>query len=86
MTPYKAYIFDELKAVLAKAEPEQIERLLHDIAQGTFLETAQTRAGDNDNQTNVTNMVKHRIEAADCAPTQELSDAARDTRRMRYSS
>jgi|GEM_PF-2740235 hypothetical protein len=54
MTPYKESIFRELEQILAAAEPEQIERLLSDIATGTFSETAQTRAGTNDNHCNVT--------------------------------
>lgn len=56
MTPYKEDLFRELEEVLAKAEPEQIERLLSDIAHGEFRETAQTRAGANDNHCNVTNI------------------------------
>jgi hypothetical protein len=54
MTPYKEDIFREVQKALAEAKPEQIERLLHDIANGAFCETAQTRAGTNDNHCNVT--------------------------------
>lgn len=56
MTPCKSDILCAVEAVLAEAEPEQLERLLRDIANGEFSETAQTRAGKNDNPTNVTNI------------------------------
>lgn len=72
MTPYKDEIYHELEIVLSRAAPEQIKRLLNDIAQGRFSETAQTRAGDNDNRANVTDMIhpkattriRHRVEGA----------------------
>jgi ketol-acid reductoisomerase len=96
MTPYKESIFRELEKVLAKAAPEQIERLLNDIAQGKFTETAQTRAGANDNHCNVTGIneladkrrgetvhVKDRSSRNHGA---QLSAAARDVRRAGYSS
>lgn len=57
MMQYKDEIYHELEIVLSRAGPEQIKRLLKDIAQGHFSETAQTRAGDNDNRANVTDMV-----------------------------
>ena len=53
MTQSKAEIFNEIKAVLSVAAPEDIRQLLADIAAGTFAGTAQTRAGSNDDQTNV---------------------------------
>ena len=56
--PYKADIFRELEAVLANASPEQITRLLNDIATGQFAETSQTRAGSNDDRSNVTDMIR----------------------------
>ncbi|WP_298865101.1 hypothetical protein [uncultured Sulfitobacter sp.] len=90
MTPYKEDIFRELKQVLAEAEPEQIERLLSDIAHGEFVETAQTRAGSNDNQCNVTNInhVVGSVKAGASRPRnpEQLSDASRQTRRTGYSS
>jgi hypothetical protein len=96
MTPYKESIFRELEKVLADAAPEQIERLLSDIAQGKFTETAQTRAGLNDNHCNVTDInalgnqrrigasgVRHRGLREQGTP---LSQTARDIRRVGYSS
>ncbi|RKE92122.1 hypothetical protein C8N30_3879 [Sulfitobacter guttiformis] len=56
MTPYKERIFSQIEKVLSQAEPAQIEKLLSDIASGQFCQTAQTRAGDNDNHSNVTNI------------------------------
>lgn len=89
MTPYKEDIFRELKEVLAKAEPEQIEQLLSDIAHGEFVETALTRAGRNDNQCNVTSM-NHAVGEAKVSPAcpcseAQLSDASRQKRRAGYS-
>lgn len=57
MTPYKQDIFRELEILLANAEPEEIKALLSDIAHGKFAETAQTRAGSNDNRENVTDIL-----------------------------
>jgi|TARA_B110000908_G_scaffold103908_1_gene122341 hypothetical protein len=89
MTPYKEDIFRELKEVLAKAEPEQIEQLLSDIAHGEFVETALTRAGANDDQCNVTSM-NHAVNATKASPARprsetQLSDASRQKRRAGYS-
>ena len=89
MTPYKDDIFCELKQVLAEARPEQIKRLLSDIAHGEFVETAQTRAGTNDNQCNVTN-INHvvtpaKAEVSPIRDTAQLSDASRQLRRAGYS-
>jgi len=90
MTPYNAEIFAKLEAMLAEAAPRQIERLLSDIATGQYSETAQTRAGDNDDQTNVTGINdRARVQSrrlASRTPCAELSAASRDTRRQRYSS
>lgn len=87
--PYKDDIFRELEAVLANAEPEQIKHLLADIAQGRFSETAQTRAGGNDNRANVTDMV-HAKSPEDrhvrSLSGGQLSVAAREKRRAGYSS
>ena len=74
--PYKDDIFRELEAILARAETAQIERLLSDIARGSFSETARTRAGSNDNRKNVTDMVRVREKPA----------AQVAAPRMRYSS
>ncbi len=87
MTPYKEDIFRELEQIIAKAAPEQIERLLGDIAAGRFDQTAQTRAGNNDDQTNVTD-INHRAHqrhdevAVEC---DELSATPRKLRRAGYS-
>lgn len=89
MMPYKEDIFRELEVVLAHARPEQIERLLSDIANGKFAQTAQTRAGSNDDRANVTDMISAdaRISVR-LKKTQgvQLTAAARDVRRKRYSS
>lgn len=100
MTPYKDAIFCELKKVLARAEPEQIESLLSDIAKGKFTETSLTRAGANDDHSNVTDITElgnqRRIAAAHAHDrvqnraardhSVQLSAAARDVRRAGYSS
>jgi hypothetical protein len=89
MTPFKEDIFRELEALLADARPEQIERLLSDIAQGTYTETSQTRAGSNDNRANVTDMIRAKGPVAIRLKSDQglqLSAAARDVRRKRYSS
>jgi hypothetical protein len=93
MTQYKADIFRELEAVLANADSKHIERLLRDIARGQFSETAQTRAGDNDDTSNVTgiNEKAPRVKSkpSHCAArvfNDELSGPSRDERRQRYSS
>ncbi len=93
MTQYKADIFRELEAVLANADSKQIERLLRDIARGQFSETAQTRAGDNDDTSNVTGInetMSRRVSKPAKHPAQvfidELSGPSRDVRRQRYSS
>lgn len=105
MTPYKEHIFRELEQVLANAAPEQIERLLSDIATGQYSATAQTRAGTNDNHCNVTDINDlanaRRVDSATArsrahvarmksralrAQSEQLSIAARDVRRMGYSS
>lgn len=91
MTPYKEDIFRELKKVLAKAKSEELEQLLSDIANGAYCETAETRAGSNDNQCNVTNIstgaaaIKEHAPRAAAAATQ-LSDVSREKRRAGYSS
>ena len=85
MTPYKDDIFRELEKVLANAAPEEIERLLKDIATGKFDETAQTRAGLNDDQSNVTDINdranQRRDEAAGARSRAEVARAtSRETR------
>ena len=86
MTQYKEDIFCELERVIANAAPEQIERLLSDIAAGKFDETAQTRAGNNDDQTNVTN-INHRANQH-CDETGEArgecDDLSVTSRRLRH--
>jgi hypothetical protein len=94
MTRYKADIFRELEAVLANADSRQIERLLSDIACGRFSETALTRAGDNDDTSNVTDINQKATRGEETKPAHrvakvsndELSGASRDERRQRYSS
>lgn len=84
MTASKSDIFRQLEAVLAEAEPAQIEQLLSDIANGTFCETAQTRAGTNDSQCNVTHMSDSKAARAKQQPNSvKLAD---ETGRQRYSS
>jgi hypothetical protein len=102
MTPYKKDIFHEVKAVLAVAEPEQIKLLLSDIASGQFPETAQTRAGANDNHSNVLQITGSAGRASTAnrlhanalrhhsqelrERSAQLSKACRDLRQKRYSS
>ena len=78
MMPYKDDILRELEAALAQAEPEKIRRVLSDIARGQFSEAAQTRAGGNEDRSNVTDMVHTKKPLAD-------SDGP-DMPRARYSS
>jgi ketol-acid reductoisomerase len=82
--PYKEDIFRELEALLATAEPEQIERLLSDIATGQFAETAQTRAGTNDDRANVTDISDKKRPTS--RTPQQMTSMARESRVRRYSS
>lgn len=58
MTRYKDEIFAQVEQALAAATPAQIEQLLRDIAMGRYPATAQTRAGANDDSTNVASIVE----------------------------
>jgi hypothetical protein len=90
MTPYKEDIFREIEAVLAKAAPEDIELLLNDIACGHFDETAETRAGTNDNHCNVTNikeLAQQRLDrdASSRKVSDQLSEVSYNERRAEHS-
>ncbi|MGB5865114.1 MAG: hypothetical protein WBG95_12545 [Sulfitobacter sp.] len=77
--PYKDDIFRELEVALSKATPEQVAKLLSDLATGRYAQTAQTRAGTNDDRSNVTDMVRKD------APTTPRTPHGVE-RRTRYSS